>query len=98
MTIKVGNKFWFPCEVKPGAFSDEPMVRVRSDLFDWVGFVPIVALKDPVTNGRTFIRALITGVEGDSFTFRLPGHALTSPFVEGSLSRMNDSWLSQSLT
>jgi hypothetical protein len=28
MNMKAGSRFWFPCEVKPGAFSDELMVRV----------------------------------------------------------------------
>ena len=41
MSVAGGAYTWLPCEVKPGPFSDERLVRVASELGDWVGFVPV---------------------------------------------------------
>jgi hypothetical protein len=88
MTLEVGKQVWIPCEVKPGPFSDEPMVRVQTEIASWLGFVSIFALKEPIAQGKTFITAFVTNVTGDSFTIRLPGHALTSASLQGRISKV----------
>ena len=85
MDFEVGKQVWLPCEVKPGPFSDELMVRVQTGNSDWLGFVPISALSD-ITQGKTFIRAVITSIQGDAFTARLPGHAISSSIFQGTIS------------
>jgi len=39
MSLRPGARIWIPCEVKPGPFSDERMVRVQSQAGEWLGFV-----------------------------------------------------------
>ncbi len=88
MQFRIGKQLLLPCEVKPGPFSNERMVRVRIDSFDWLGFVPISALKEPVTEGHTLIRTLVTDINGDSFEARLPGHAFSSSVFRGSIAKV----------
>ena len=88
MTLKVGDRLLLPCEVKPGPFSDERMVRVQTDDFEWLGFVPISALESPVDQGKTCISARVTDIQGNCFQAILPGHAITSTFFRGDISRV----------
>ena len=92
MSVASGAYIWLPCEVKPGPFSDERMVRVASEYGDWVGFVPVSSLEAP-REGDTLVRALIVEVQGDRLLARIPGeslsstlsvHALSCPEVGGS--------------
>lgn len=78
MSIGVGRYVWLPCEVKPGPFSNERMVRVASEFGDWVGFVPVSFLRDPIQEGETLVRALVVDVQGERFSARLPGESLAS--------------------
>lgn len=64
------------------------MVRIRSEYGEWLGFVPIYALREPVSEGATFVRAVITRVEGSRFNARIAGEAVTSSHFEGTLSRV----------
>ena len=88
MTLQVGTRIWLPCEVKPGPFSDERLVRVRDSGREWLGFVPANRLKEPIVEGCTLIRALVVSVFGEKFTARLPGDALTPTPFEGFVSRV----------
>ena len=88
MNIDVGKRVWIACEVKPGPFSDEPMVRVQTEEGDWLGFVPFSALKQQITQGRTFVRGIVTGVVDDQFTAALPGHAVTPFLFKGAVSKV----------
>ncbi|MCI0490393.1 MAG: hypothetical protein L0229_27685 [Blastocatellia bacterium] len=83
MTLNVGRHIWVPCEVKPGPFPDERMVRVQSKLGDWVGFVPATSLKEPVLTGETLISALIIDVRDGRFSARIPGESVTKTLYEG---------------
>ena len=38
MSLRSGMRIWLPCEVKPGPFSDERMVRVESESGSWLAF------------------------------------------------------------
>jgi hypothetical protein len=89
MTIRPGATIWLPCEVKPGPFSDERLVRVEMPSGGpWVGFVEVGALKEPIHEGKTSVRAIIVEVSKDSFVARIVGHDLTPRSFEGSLSKV----------
>ena len=88
MMLNIGNYIWVPCEVMPGAFSDERMVRVESKIEDWVGFVPTVFLKDPILEGKTSIKALIVEIKDDRFSARLPGESLSNTLFNDLISRL----------
>jgi len=75
LSVAGGAYTWLPCEVKPGPFSDERLVRVASELGDWVGFVPVSSLES--NEGESLIRALIVEVQGDRFLARIPGESLS---------------------
>ena len=47
---------WLPCEVRPGPFSNERLVRVPLSGEDWVGFVQDHHLCPPVQEGRSWVR------------------------------------------
>lgn len=88
MKLQVGGLIWLSCEVKPGPFSNERLVRIHSDFGEWMGFVEVESLQEPITAGSTFIRGTITGVRGERFEVRLPGHPLTPSVFEGSVARV----------
>lgn len=88
MMLKVGARLWVPCDVKPGPFSDERLVRIQDNRAEWLGFVPIDRLKEPILEGRTLLLALVIAVDDDKFVARLPGEALVSNFFEGVVSRI----------
>ena len=45
MKLSVGARIWLPCEVKPGPFSDEKLIKVPSAHGEVLGFVPTSYLK-----------------------------------------------------
>lgn len=49
------------------------MVRVRENGHEWLGFVYVGSLKEPVLEGRTFVEALVLEIEGEKFKAQLPG-------------------------
>jgi hypothetical protein len=88
MQLRPGARIWIPCEVKPGPFSDERMVRVQSQAGEWLGFVDVSLLKDrELAEGSTWILATIETVEETRFSARLPGHAVRTLPFEGSIER-----------
>lgn len=88
MVYQVGHLVWIPCEVKPGPFSDERIARVRSDRGDWVGFVPVQSLREPVTEGATYVRAIITELSDGRFVAKIAGEPVASSTFEDTLSRV----------
>ncbi len=88
MRYEAGRIVWIPCEVKPGPFSDERLVRIVSERGEWVGFVHIGALRDPVKEGSTFVRAVIVNVEGGRFNAKVAGEPVTSSLFQGTLSKV----------
>jgi|WetSurMetagenome_2_1015567.scaffolds.fasta_scaffold28059_5 hypothetical protein len=76
MDMKAGATIWIPCEVKPGPFSNERLVRVTAAGAEWVGFVDERHLKDAHQAGATLVRAKVTSVDAERFEARLPGHSL----------------------
>lgn len=90
MTLHIGHYFWVPCEVKPGPFSDERVVRVRSELDDWIGFAPVSYLKEPIAEGETQICALIVDVRDDKFVAKIPGESMRNTLYFGVISRARE--------
>lgn len=85
MQLRAGVRIWIPCEVKPGPFSDERMVRVETQAGEWLGFVDVGLLQDrEVAEGKTSVLATVESVGSGRFTARLPGHAVRSLLFEGS--------------
>lgn len=87
MKLDAGKRVWIPCEVKPGPFSNERMVRVSAGGADWLGFVELQHLKHTITEGQTYVRVLVVEVENDHFRANLPGHAFAGSWFHGAVSR-----------
>ena len=81
--LKSGDLVWIPCEVKPGPFSNERVVRVtKPDGSSWVGFVDVRELKDPnIERGETAIKARVLSLTHETFEVSLPGHSVASSRV-----------------
>ena len=95
MSFEAGRQIWIPCEVEPGPFSDERMIRVNSSRGEWVGFVHVGTLREPILAGETFVRAVIVKVdEGGTFNARIPGEAVTTKVMgnERELTSSTKSW------
>ena len=88
MNYHLGLPVWIPCEVKPGPFSDERIVRINTEGRTWLGFVPVDALREPIIKGSTAVRAVITQVFGARFNAKIAGESVTSSVFEGTLSRV----------
>lgn len=88
MIYQPGGQIWIPCEVKPGPFPDERMVRIESDGAPWVGFVPVESLQQPITQGSTYVRAVIVNVTGNRLEARVPGEPVASRLAEITQSRV----------
>jgi len=73
MSLAVGSYVWLPCEVKPGPFANERLVSLRSTLSEWLGFVPASSLKEPISEGKTLVHALVLDLGGDRMKAQVPG-------------------------
>ncbi len=83
MDLVKGQKIWLPCEVKPGPFADERLVRVNSTAGSWLGFVPDWALQQPISEGMTKILAVIIEIHNSTITVQFQGQSVTpGPFVD----------------
>lgn len=71
--LRPWRQVWLPCEVKPGAFSSERLVRVVLHGQELVNFVDERQLRDPVLRGQTFVRANLDSVLNDVGVLFLPG-------------------------
>ena len=81
MKLKKGMLVWIPCEVKPGPFSNERLVRVIMLGSPRLGFVDVRFLQDQVSVGPTRIKGQIATIQGDQITVSLPGHPVNSSRV-----------------
>jgi hypothetical protein len=81
--LMVGVPIWLKCEVRPGPFPDERLVRVKANGSDWVGFVPAMHLDNPVEEGQTKVRARVVGLESGSFTAKVLGHSISPQPIHG---------------
>jgi hypothetical protein len=84
--LVVGAEAWIDCEVKPGPFSDERLVRVKKNGDTWVGFVNAAQLRPPIPEtGQTKVRVRLIKVEGNSFVGQILGHSVTPQPIHGTL-------------
>ena len=88
MSLSVGQRVWIPCEVKPGPFSDERLVRVNSPAPNsavtvWTGFVQATRLREPVAVGPTDATAVVVDViQNNRFLAQLLGDGLSNTVFE----------------
>lgn len=82
MSLKVGDRIWLSCEVKPGPFSNERLVRIQPSPEPWIGFVDVKALKESIEKGPTFVLAQIVEINRDSVTALVQGHAFNTRQVQ----------------
>lgn len=82
MELGVGNVVWINCEVKPGPFTDERRIRCRSPYGEWIGFVPVSALAEPITEGETKIAAVVINVANGKFSAKIPGEGIARTLYE----------------
>ena len=87
MSLIPGARMWFPCEVKPGPFSDERVVVVRADGSEWIGFVNVRWLRYQGSEDTDEVLAKVVDVDGSTFRARVPGNALHSGLVQGRVER-----------
>ncbi len=88
MALRAGDRVWLPCEVKPGPFSNERLVRVRLSTREWIGFVDTEALKDGTEKGPTHVLAILTSIDGDRATAIIQGHAIDNRYVQASTAQV----------
>ena len=88
MALRVGDRVWLPCEVKPGPFSNERLVRVKLSTREWIGFVDTDALKDGIETGPTHVLAILTAIDDDCATAIVQGHAIDVRYVQASTSQV----------
>jgi hypothetical protein len=88
MEIRAGMRVWIPCEVKPGPFSNERMVRVTGDGQEWLNFVQVHLLREAIQEGATFVLAMVDSVRDDECVALLPGENLGSRYFHGRLSQV----------
>ncbi len=78
---KPGDVIWVKCEVKPGQFSNERMVRVGGKE-GWVGFVDQRFLRnEDAALGTAEIQGTVVAAHGENFDVSLPGHSVASSRV-----------------
>jgi hypothetical protein len=88
MEVRAGTRVWIPCEVKPGPFSNERMVRVVGDSQEYVNFVQVHLLREAIERGTTFVLATIDSIREDECIALLPGENLGSRYFHGRLSQV----------
>lgn len=88
--IQVGSQVWVSCEVKPGPFSNERLVRVEETSgAPWIGFVEVDALKEPIEEGMTSVRVVVVELGEGRFRGRFPGQALSDSMqFEGAIAQV----------
>ena len=78
MTLRVGYQAWIPCEVLPGPFADERLVRVETPHGVCSGYVRPQLLREDIAQGRTAVCATIVDVNQAGVAARLPGQTTRS--------------------
>jgi hypothetical protein len=78
MKIEKGSTVWLPCEIRPGPFSSERRVLVRTAYDEWFGFVDISDLRED----KNLVRATVAAIHNDGrVTLAIRGHSPASHAV-----------------
>ncbi len=86
----IGDHIWIPCEVKPGAFSNERLVLLQSPNDEWLGFVQEYSLKDRKAEGEDSVKGEVVNVNCEELTARIFGEPLSgSAFYKELIERIN---------
>ena len=84
MSPKTGDTIWMRCEVRPGPFSNERFVKAG----DWLGFVRLEALYEPIETGETWVLVRIVEVSEGTYQAKVLGEALKGSTIQGSLAEV----------
>ena len=90
MKITAGRHVWIRCEVKPGAFADERIVRIHAVDEAWTGFVATTALREPIESGESLVKSLVLEVSGETILAQPHGEAVGPSLVRVPLSTIAD--------
>jgi len=88
MSLVPGRRVWVPCEVKPGPFSNERMVRIIGPAGEWLGFVPDVLLRDCIDRGETAVQGIVDEVSNGTVSLFLPGASVTGGVFQQDAARV----------
>jgi len=88
MPLQVGGRVWLPCEVKPGPFSNERLVRIELPESRRVGFVDTSALKEVIETGSTSVPARVIAITESDATAIVQGHAFDTRQVQASTAKV----------
>ncbi len=90
--LQRGQTVGVPCDIQPGAFSNEYLVSVHTDSDDILGFVTI-DLVEEVQDSGGYIRAVVLDVTPEAVKVRLPG----SFFTTTGIAFLSPDWASSNL-
>ena len=77
-SFEPGDMVWVKCEVKPGPFTNERLVRVGQPGNWWVGFIPARALQNPdQITGEGWVGAQVVEVDEHCIGIKFPGPSLS---------------------
>jgi hypothetical protein len=92
--FKRGQSVNVPCEIQPGAFPGERLVRIHTDRGEISGFVKAEYLTNP-RGPSGYVQGTVVEVDRDAVKVRLPGSFFTSALGTASVST---NWASEHLT
>lgn len=87
--LRPGCRAWVDCEVKPGPFSNERIVRIVGPDDVWLGFVHDFLLREPILTGQTAVEGIIDEVAGSSVWLFLPGAKVTASMLRQEMSKVS---------
>lgn len=89
MAFSIGQYVWVPCEVKPGPFADERMVQCSSPSGQWLGFVSIAGLRNPLAEGRSEVKAVVLDLLDDYLRLQVLGAPVANTVYQDLTSRVS---------
>jgi hypothetical protein len=88
MALTAGRRVWVECEVKPGPFSNERMVRIVGPSGEWFGFVGDFLLREQIERGKTAVQGIVDEVTNGRVSLFLPGASITGGVFEQDASQV----------
>lgn len=82
MTFTAGQRVWVECDVKPGPFSNERLVRIVGPKRVWLGFVWDFLLREPIQRGATAVQGIVDEVRNGRVALFLPGAPIADSVLE----------------
>ncbi|CAG1002571.1 hypothetical protein MYXO_03140 [Myxococcaceae bacterium] len=88
MGLAAGRRVWVECEVKPGPFSNERLVRIVGPSGEWFGFVGEFLLREQIERGSTAVQGIVDEVTNGRVSLFLPGASITGGVFEQDSARV----------